>query len=165
MNENNLVRLMNGDYAERKEIVAKCNLPRHIGYLTKELMESRNCVWRDCYSFEDISSIENYWENNGKPSPKDNRIKKKNAQKAKNERDIFIRETLGACKQIYVTAIREEKPGLIEIFFLCDKRINLESEARILREKLDKRIKFQAVKASEKNIDLLIRQSRCENDT
>ena len=172
-NEKRFLRLINEGSADYKRIIARCNWSGHVGYLTKALMKSRMCVSKNCPYLEDLRGIDEFWKlyndepqkeilEKKKPTPKENRVKKKIEIKTKKDRDIFIRETLGSCVHIYVTAIREEHPRLIEIFYIYDKKVNLKNEVEIIREKTNKRIKLNAVKGSDESIELLIRKPRRE---
>jgi len=78
------------------------------------------------------------------------------------DNDIYIKETLEDSGHIHITSIREEARNLLVIYYIYDKRINLEPEIKFLRETLKKIIKMQARIGSDEAIEQLIRKPRRE---
>jgi hypothetical protein len=161
-----LRRLINGDYSYGENIVARCHIMTHRGYLSKALVKSHDCIAKKCTFFEKLRP--EYWRNieskelARKQTVQKNRSKKKREQEERNDRDELIRETLEDSGSVHVTAIHEKPPRLIEISYIYDRRVNLAPEIEFLRTKLGKAIKLQACFAPEENIEELIRKPRRE---
>lgn len=155
-------RLINGDYAERKNIVAHCHLRSHRGYLTKKLVASHDCVAKKCSFFEKLEP--EYWRtlDEAARDKKVNRALRKEETQAKDERDRIIKKTLEVSGNVYVTSIIEESYGKLVIAYIYDVQTDLSQEVKILREKLGKIITLKARKGSEEAIERLIRKPRRE---
>ena len=162
MPEHNQMRLINGVYANSKNVIARCHLLTHRGYLTKNLMKTHDCIAKKCPFFEKMKL--DYWQalDNRAQNKKDNRLKRKQAIDKTTDRDILIRETLEDSGHIHVTAIREENRKSLIIYYIYDKRTNLAPEIKFLQEKFGKNIKLQARIGSDEAIEQLIRKPRRE---
>ena len=53
-------RLINGDYANSKNVIARCHLLAHRGYLTKNLAAKHKCIKKKCPFFEKMKP--EYWQ-------------------------------------------------------------------------------------------------------
>jgi len=156
------MRLINGNYANSENVIARCHILIHRGYLTKGLVKAHSCISKKCTFFEKLKP--EYWQTLERleKEKKENRLKRKQAVEILNDRDIFIKETLEDSGHIHITLIREEARNLLVIYYIYDKRINLDPEIKFLREKLKKIIKMQARIGSENAIEQLIRKPRRE---
>jgi len=156
------LRLINGQYANIKNVIARCHLLAHRGYLTKSLVELHDCIKKKCPFFEKMKP--EYWKalEVSAQTKKDNRIKRKLETEEKNDRDTVIRETLEDSGNIHVTAIREEGRNMLVISYIYDKRTNLGQEINFLKEKFKKIIKLKARIGSAEAIEQLIRKPRRE---
>ena len=161
LEEHEQLRLIDGHYTYSSNIIARCHLLAHRGYLSKTLTKSHDCIVKECPFFEKLNP--RYWQalEAAQRKKKDNRLKRKLALEKERERDMLIRKTLGNSESIYVTSIHEEKKLLI-VNYIYDRRIDLTPEIKVLRKKLNKTIKLQARKASEETIEQLIRKPRRE---
>jgi hypothetical protein len=162
MDEQSPKRLIDGHYADGKNIIARCHLLTHRGYLSKSLVKSHDCIAKKCTFFEKLNT--EYWQalessENGK---KNKRLERKQAIKAINDRDMFIRETLEDSGHIHVTAIKEENKTLLVISYIYDKQVDLTTEIQFLRKKFGKSIKLRARTGADYAIEQLIRKPRRE---
>ena len=156
------MRLINGNFANSGNIIARCHLLAHRGYLSKALVKSHACIAKKCPFFEKLKP--EYWNalEAAEQEKKDNRLKRKQKLEMESERDTLIRETLEDSGCVHVTSIREEKKNLLIINYIYDKRVDLAPEVEFLRENLKRTIKLQARKGSEEAIEQLIRKPRRE---
>ena len=69
------LRLIDGHYANSNNIIARCHLLTHRGYLTKSLVKSHDCINKKCPFMEKIKK--EYWKalDEAKQEKKDNRVK------------------------------------------------------------------------------------------
>ena len=157
-----LKRLINGNYASSRNIIARCHNLIHRGYLSKNLIESHDCIAKKCPFFEKLKP--EYWKGleSEAQKKKKERLKRKEALKLINARDVFIRETLEVSGCVHVTLIKDEKPNLLVISYIYDRKIDLTPEIQFLRKELGKTIKLQARKGADDVIELLIRKPRRE---
>ena len=156
------MRLIDGVYANDVNVIARCHLIAHRGYLSKRLVKSHDCIAKKCPFFEKLRP--GYWQalEKVKQDKKNNRLLRKQSVEMKNGRDAFIRKTLEGCGHIHVTSIKEESRTLLVIYYIYDKRVDLTSEIQFLREKLGKAIRLHAKVGSDGNIEFLIRKPRRE---
>lgn len=155
-------RLIDGNYATTKSIIARCHILRHRGYLTKSLIKKHCCIEKECTFFEKLKP--EYWIalERAEKDRKSERSKVKESKKQVKDRDIFIRETLEDSGCIYVTSIREETRNLLTISYIFDRKVNLMPEILFLRKELGKTIKLQARIGSDEALEKLIRKRRRE---
>jgi hypothetical protein len=164
MSEQALKRLINGHYSFGDNILARCHVMTHRGYLTKALIKSHGCLNKRCTFFEKLRK--DYWRQQEldaqkkKLTSKENRLKRKQAQARINDRNEIIRETLQDSGHIHVTAIRDEPRNGLAICYIYDKKVDLTPEITFLCGKLKKKIRLRAVFAPEDNIEQLIRKPR-----
>ena len=153
-------RLINGRYADSEKIIARCHLLAHRGYLTKKLVKSHDCIAKKCTFLEKLKP--EYWQvlEEIAQEKKTNRAKRRQTIKETNERDELIKETLEHSGNVHVTQIKVEKPRLLVISYIYDKRVDLTEEAQFLKAKLRMPIRLQARISSEEIIELLIRRPR-----
>jgi predicted GIY-YIG superfamily endonuclease len=153
-------RLINGHFADNDNVIARCHLLTHRGYLTKNLIKSHECIEKKCSFFEKLKP--EYWEALEKKEQmkKNNRLKKRQAIEETNERDKLIKETLERSGNVYVTQIKAENPRLLVISYIYDKRIDLSEEIQFLKTEFLMTIKLQAKIGSDETIELLIRRPR-----
>jgi hypothetical protein len=106
--ENLMLRLITGDYAKSSNIIARCHLSRHPGFLSKGIVQIHGCIAKECTFFEKLRP--EYWQTaeKAKLKRKSNRLKRKQAINKSSDRDALIREALEKSGHIHVTAIREE---------------------------------------------------------
>jgi hypothetical protein len=156
------LRLIDGNYVVASKVVARCHLLTHRGYLSKALIKSHDCIAKKCTFFEKLKAY--YWTaiEAAEIAKKSNRLKRKQDAAMKSDRDILIRETLEDSGHIHVTTINDEKPNLLVISYIYDKRVNLRPEIAFLRGYLNMTIKLQARTGSEDTIEQLIRKRRRE---
>lgn len=156
------MRLIDGNYAVVRTVIARCHLLTHRGYLSKNLVKSHDCIKKKCPYFEKLKP--EYWQalEKADKTKKENRKKLKQEAVLKYDRDVFIKETLEDSGHIHVTSINDEKPNLLVISYIYDKRVDLSSEVDFLRGQLKKTIRLQARSGSEVAIELLIRKRRRE---
>jgi hypothetical protein len=157
-----MMRLINGNYANNDNVIARCHILIHRGYLTKGLAKAHSCISKKCTFFEKLKP--EYWQTLERleNEKKENRLKRKQAVEILNDRDIFIRETLEDSGHIHITLIREEPRNLLVVYYIYDKRINLDLEVKFLSKKLKKTIKLQTRTGSDEAIEQLIRKPRRE---
>lgn len=154
-------RLIDGAYAVSDNIIARCHLLAHRGYLTKNLIKSHKCIAKKCPFFEKLKP--EYWQAFEK-----NEQDRKGTQVIIDEqnlscdRDALIRETLEDSGCIYVTSIREETWNFLVISYIYDRKVDLSQEIRFLRKKLGKVIKLQARTGTDIVLEKLIRKPRRE---
>ena len=162
MTKHGTMRLINGNYANSENVIARCHLLTHRGYLSKTLVKSHSCISKKCPFFEKLKP--EYWQTLERleKEKKDNRIKWKQENEMLHDRNMFLRETLEDSGHIHITSIRDESRNLLAICYIYDKRISLEPEIKFLREKLKKSIKMQARTGSDEAIEQLIRKPRRE---
>ena len=160
MNETANMRLIDGSYAGSMNIVARCHLLAHRGWLTARLVKLHDCVAKKCPFLE--KAKKEYWQALEKEAQqrKENRAKRKLLSEMQNGRDMLVRETLEDSGHIHVTSIREERRNLLVISYIYDKWIDLAPEIQFLRKKLGMTIKLQARIGSEEAIERLIRIPR-----
>jgi hypothetical protein len=160
--ENLMLRLITGDYANSSNIVARCNWPRHPGFLSKGIVKIHGCVTKNCSAFEKLRP--EYWQaaEKAEQDRKNNRLKRKQAIKNNCSRDALIRETLEKSGHIHVTSIREESRDFLIVSYIYDRRIDLTQEIRFLREKLGKAVRLMPRIAAAGAVDRLIRKPRRE---
>jgi len=158
MYEQEIKRLIDGHYANRDNIIARCHLVTHYGYLSKSLVKSHDCLAKNCPFFEKANP--DYWQHLDKiaQEKKNNRLQRKMNIKRKNDRDRLIRETLENCGNIHVTAIREMSEKFLVVSYIYDKRVDLRPEIQFLCKKLGKTIKLEAKVGSDYVIERLIRE-------
>ena len=156
-------RLIDEHYADSSNVVARCHLLAHRGYLSKTLMKSHDCIAKKCPFFEKLKP--EFWEavEAEDREKKSNRLNRKQMLETKNERDALIRATLEDSGSVYITRIREERPNLLVISFIYDRRIDLTSEIQFLRVELKTAIRLQAIDGTEEAIEQLIRKPRRES--
>lgn len=153
-------RLIDGSHADARNIIARCHLIKHRGYLTKKLVSSHNCIAKKCNFFEKLKP--EYWlalEQAERDKSKQRHVKKQ-AKRELIERDEMIKETLEDSGCVYVTSIRDESSKLLVISYIYDRKIDLSAEIKFLREKLGKTVKLQAKIGTEEAIEQLIKKPR-----
>ena len=162
MPEKVALRLINGQYANSNNVVARCHLLTHRGYLSKSLTISHDCIKKKCPFFEKMKP--EYWQalELKELAKKNNRLKRKLESAIKNDRDTVIRETLDDSGHVHVTSIREESRNMLAISYIYDKRINLTREVEFLSKKFRKVIRLKARVGSDAAIEQLIRKPRRE---
>ena len=158
MYEQEIIHLIDGHYANRDNIIARCHLATHYGYLSRSLVKTHDCLAKNCPFFEKMNP--DYWQCLDKiaQGKKNNRFQRKMDIKKKNERDRLIRETLESCGHIHVTAIREMSGKFLVISYIYDKRVDLRPEIQFLCRKLGKTVKLEARVGSDDVIERLIRE-------
>ncbi|MDR2599219.1 MAG: hypothetical protein LBC73_02980, partial [Oscillospiraceae bacterium] len=113
-------RLIDGNYSYRNNIIARCHYINHRGYLTKNLIKKHKCIEKSCSLFEKLQP--KYWIalEDIEQAKKSKRADRKAMKQLRNDRDVFIRETLEDSGCAYITSIKEN-PNLIEIIYIYDK--------------------------------------------
>ena len=156
------MRLIDGKYAVAKNVIARCHLLTHRGYLSKALVKSHDCIKKKCPFFEKLKP--EYWQalETAERDKKSNRLKMKREAEIKSDRNVFIKEILDDSGHIYVTSIKDEKPNLLIINYIYDKQVDLLQEINFLRRHFKKIIKLQARVGSDETIEMLIRKRRRE---
>lgn len=156
------MRLIDGKYANAGKVIARCHLLTHRGYLSKALVKSHDCIKKKCPFFDRMKP--EYWQalEAAELEKKNNRLKMKQEAAIKYDRDMCIKETLEDNGSIYVTTIKDEKPNMLVISYIYDRRVDLKPEIEFLREHFKKTIKLQARIGSEDTVEQLIRKRRRE---
>ncbi|MDR0905481.1 MAG: helix-hairpin-helix domain-containing protein [Oscillospiraceae bacterium] len=154
-------RLIDGHYADNKNIIARCHVLTHRGFLTKSLIKSHNCVAKKCPFFERLKP--EYWHSveKAEQETKDRRRKRRQELEMLSDRDVIIRETLEDSGHVHVTAIREDGRVII-ISYIYDRHVDLMPEIEFLRKKLGRPLKLQARTGSDEAMEQLIRKPRRE---
>jgi hypothetical protein len=162
MIEQQPLRLINGRYANSKNVIGCCHMFMHRGFLSKDLVKAHACLEKECWHFQKLNP--EYWRILEKKAQdkRDKRMQRKLEINRIQNRDALIRETLEASGHIHVTVIREEKQNMLIISYIYDRYIDLTQEIRYLQNELDKVVKLQARIGPEQVIELLIRKPRRE---
>jgi hypothetical protein len=166
MDDQEYKRLINGDWAYGKNIIARCHSPSHRGFLTRVLIEKHECIEKKCYFFQRLKpkrwlAVEQSILQKRALSQDKRKLKERELEK-QNNRDALIRSTLEGCGHVHVTSIEEESPRTLRICYIYDERVDLKKEICFLREKLKKFIKLKAIIAPKENIESLIRKPKRE---
>ena len=157
------VRLIDGNYTKKSNALAHCHAQIHRGYLTKSLIKTHDCFRKNCSFFEKLKP--EYWAaREAAERGQENRKQKlKAAAIAREERDSFIRETLGAGGCVHVTSIHEKKENILTITYIYDLKPNLSNEIALLQKKYKMKIILCANAGTVETIEKLIKAPRREN--
>ena len=160
MVEPGMMRLIDGRQVSEGKIVARCHVLTHPGHLTKGLVEEHDCITKKCTFLEKTNTA--YWQalESAARHKRYERALRKREQRAKTDRDSFIRMTLEANGHIHVTSVCETAKRLLAVSYIYDKRIDLSPEIRLLCRKYGKTLKLQARFGSTAAIEALIREPR-----
>ena len=156
-------RLIDGNYTKNSNVVARCHVRLHRGYLSKSLVKSHQCIAKKCPFFQKLKP--EYWEalEASLQGQKERRQRLKQATRTEAARDLFIKETLEANGCIHVTSIREKSQNILTITYIYDLRIDLSDEISLLRTLYNKRIELSASPGTRETIEKLIKVPRREN--
>ena len=160
MSNHALMRLIDGHFTTSDKVIARCHLETHRGFLSKNLIQSHGCMSKECPFFERVN--QEYWKSLDKArlKKKQNRLSRKQSIQALNDRDALIRRILESNGHIHVTAIREVYRNTLIISYIRDQFVELAPEIEVLRKKLGKNIKLQAIISPDYIVEQLIREPR-----
>ena len=156
-------RLIDGNYTKNSNVIARCHLRTHRGYLSKSLVKSHHCIEKKCPFFQKMKP--EYWEaiEEALREQKERRQRHKQAARMEAERDLFIKKTLEANGCIHVTSIREKSQNVLTITYIYDLRTDLSAEISMLRREYGKRIVLCASSGTRETIEQLIKKPRRES--
>jgi hypothetical protein len=151
--------LIDGALAKADNIVGYCNNATHWGWLSKRLMKEHQCLEKECPYFEKTNA--GYWEKieKEKALKAEKRKAKALEKQRKAERDDFIRFVFEGYEDIFVTAIKEIRGGIM-ITYIFDKWVDLSAGRDVVRRQYGGKVVTKAVRSSEENRRLLIRSRK-----
>ena len=164
MTDDLFYKLVDGNQAKARKVIARCHSPKHQGFLTERLLKSHDCATKKCPHLEKTNQV--YWyihEKAMKPikeSKQELKQEKRQLENEKTRRDSYIKTVLQYSGCIYVTSIRESRKDFLEISYIYDRIIDLTPEINMLRKRLDITIKLDAAPSADEIKERLIKQPR-----
>jgi hypothetical protein len=155
-------KLIDGHWAKVENVVARCHLRTHPGWLSKGLMASHDCIKKQCPFMKKVNP--KYWKSVEKAIEKKRSDKKYKSDKERSalERNRLIVDIMENNSSIHVTAIKEEGISNLVIYYISDRKVDTHEELNLLKSRLDMGVRLKYVNAPDENIEALIRKPRRE---
>ena len=153
------VFLFDGTPVKSSKVIAYCNNATHYGWINKGLMKKHRCIEKECPYMEKAN--QSYWLNLEVEKVKrdEARKRKKEVETQTRKRDEYIRSIFLPYDDIYVTSIREEN-GQLNISYIFDKFVDLSEPIKRIRTLYKLPVYLKAVRCSDINTQLLIRNRK-----
>lgn len=153
-------RLLGGRTVEVsfRALVGCCHNRIHPGKLTRKLMETHDCLGKECRFFEKYEDADYWREKNQKAAAKKKHRQKQTLEKAQQRReadaltlkDLFQTYADGAGYVLRIVRVQEEKKGLLKVFYVSE---NMKPFRKRLMEPLEHLLELGGIR---KDITLLV---------